>query len=293
MAPVALTKSQEIVEYLASFNTRKQTHSFLLRIHKKNALALCGIEPTQGFICLGAIACLEHDFVSMHKYHKQAIASSNNSNHSLTNYGISLRKSCLWRDALHYYEQTVEDGIPDDETFGSLLFLNHLLGHYNKSISLVKAWEELHPDKSHEYPDTYNYLQFIQELNIQENDIEQIMSFIGEVLSETDVIIIRCRISVFREDGNAFLNYELTPADPKQDIIELENIIDGHLTQRNFSKHILDHMTISFTNSDIDNIDNMLQCFETCMVENPESIIVPDSVQLRRIEELIDGVDLN
>jgi hypothetical protein len=291
MIPAAMTKSLEIIDYLGTFKNRSKSNVFILKDCKKASREVCETSQTEGSIAFGAIACLEHDFASMHKYHKQSLESSLHSNHALKNYVISLNKSCLWWQSTAYLEQAYYNDPSDIEALHALIINCQLLGNFSRSSAIIDAWEKLNLGKTHPTHDSNSEaLKFIEEGWITANNIETIIKIIGDTLSETDIIFSSYRFSVIREEESVFINYEFKPADANQDIINIENLVDESISRHAIPRDILDHITITFVDP---SIEHMLLCFEENIAGAAANLITPDVAQLKRIEDLIDGVELD
>jgi tetratricopeptide (TPR) repeat protein len=149
MIAVARTKYSELIERLnqlvRSAGGRKVDELALRRIEKE-ARDLLNADKPGAYVVLGAVACVKHDYASMHANHKRAIQLGGGA-FACMQYSISLNIVGMFAESLEYAERAHEidpmDSMMIENVIGALL----QIGLSHRAKEYAAKWRKLNPEK--------------------------------------------------------------------------------------------------------------------------------------------------
>lgn len=286
MYPLAQTKTNNIIAALIKLTSRSTSNRFKLRDFEREAKAIVDISPVEGYTVLGAIACMEHDNISMRKYHKIAIECSENSSYAIMNYGISLTLAFYWEEALTVYKEAFQKHPFSKDMLEFLISANYKLGLIEDTVALIAEWNKLSPtEKHHLEKSILDSREFLKTLPINQDHIRSLLANVASELTSTDIIMSGYRFNQIIEDEHRFLNCELIFQDPDTDISQVETSLENIISDK-ANNDLMEHFSITFcTREDNSSYDS----FE--MADESISREINQPISFDTIKDLIKDVE--
>ena len=279
----------QIVHELKKVSRRDITQGIKLAKFKKSAHAMLKKDPAAANTLLGLVACLEHDIAGMHDRHKKAVGILE-SCLTLMYYAASLEKSCLWNESARYALSALDHDPDNPQILDALIGIAPLTGRFSLLKRLLVHWQEISHGVAHKSEDDCEIIRGILSSNgLQEKDLKVVISAIGDVLSETDVILHRFRYDLHTEKNDpAFIHYRFVV--PDQFVASYyEDLIADRLDGLQCHPRVFDAFSFSVENSAVyelyDYMDKELDV-------SADTIRLPDPDKMKLIRELVQGVEI-
>lgn len=287
--------SQAQIDFLQSFaelsllTRRDITQGIKLARFKKDARTMLKREPVCGNALLGLVACFEHDLESMHAYHKKAIELSE-SCFSLIHYAASLERSCLWNESARYALLALDYDPTNLKILDAIIRLAPLTGRFSLFKRLLPQWQQANNGVPHQFDGDFPVIAEILARNgLLEKDLKQVISAIGDALSETTLILRGFSYELVTTGCDMpFIHFRFVL--PDEFVASYyEDLIDAKLAAVVGHPRLFDAFSMSVENSTVyqlyDYMDRELE-------QSADTIRVPDPEQMKLIEELIEGVEV-
>jgi hypothetical protein len=274
---------------LSALTRRAPSQGMHFSKYKKNAQAMLKQDPVCGNTLLGLLSCLEHDMEAMHAYHRKAIEQTE-SCFSLVYYAVSLDKSCLWAESARHALLALDFDPANVKILEAIIKLAPLTGRFSLLKRILPLWQEVSHGAQH--PCHFDY-EIISDLltshGLLEKDLKPLIAGIGEVFSESSIILQNFRYDIVtRRHGAPFIHFRFAIPD---DFVasHYEDLIDDRLAAYDCHPRAYDAFSWSVENSTVyqlyDSMDKELE-------ESADTIRVPDPEKMKLIEELIAGVEV-
>lgn len=276
------TKTNEIIERLSlvKIRSKENVSSFMFKSFHRDAKNLVKVCPSEGYMVLGVLSCLEFDDEQMHAFHRNSITLSSGGNQEYLNYITSLEVACLWKEAFDISTEAFNKEKNDIERLTWVLDHGENIFHFHQIDQYLKLWDKLSPKDSYPRRDLLcNLKAFLDNFSISEFDTLDYFSRISSVMHNSGVIVSSRSISI----DNDLLVIDYMLSDDSTDVDFLQQKIKESVFGTNADKFI----SINIINKDLEDLVCALDSDIT-----PENIVEPDYDQLKRIELLVSGVGL-
>jgi hypothetical protein len=274
---------------LSLLSRRDVTQGMKLAKYKKNAQAMLKKDPVCANTLLGLLACLEHDFDSMHEYHKKAIDLAENC-FSLVYYAVSLEKSCLWNESARYALLALDYDPANLRILEAIIKLAPLTGRFALFKRVLPQWQEANNGAQHpRHGDYETIVVLLAKHGLQEKDLKPMIAAIGDALSETNIILQNFRYEmVTRKYDAPFLHFRF--AIPEDFVASYyEDLINARLAAQIFHPRLFDAFSFSVENA---TAYQLYDCMDRELENSADTIRVPDPEKMKLIEDLIEGVEI-
>lgn len=286
--------SQSQIEFMQIFSElgalprRDITQGIKLTKFKKSAQSMLKKDPVCANTLLGLLACLEHDIDSMHEYHKKAIALAE-SCFSLIYYAVSLEKSCLWNESARFALLALDYDPANLKILDAIIKLAPLTGRFSLFKRVLPQWQQASNGEQHPCHCDYEIItDLLAKHGLVEKDLKPLVAAIGDALSGTTIILRNFRYDIVTRRYDApFVHFRFAIPD---DFVAsyYEDVVDAKLAAIVFHPRLCDAFSWSLENKTVyqlyDYMDKELE-------DSADTIRVPDPEQMKRIAELIEGVE--
>lgn len=280
-------KFSELVDLEKTFIKRDRSQAFVLNRYKKDAELLVKSNPSRGYTMLGMIACLEHDGEAMHHLHRTAIEYEYSA-FTLSNYGASLDKFCLWTASAGYFVEAYEAFPTNITLLMSAFKLLALSGRYTLLAQLAARWDKAVGDKINAAREKCAlFAKFCAENGVREEEIWDMVNIVEQTLSATEVIITSYGTAFVQDDAGTSYLYHSLGIPKALDVYKFEAAVDAALSTSALSESVRDKVIFSFGGEEV---DEMLFTMDAVMDFEADDMVKPEASQLALIRELIDGV---
>lgn len=289
MVTPAQVEFTQLSHELNALSRRDITQGMKLAKYKKSAGSMLKKDPIAGNTLLGLIACLEHDITSMHAFHKAAISISE-SCFSLMYYAASLEKSCLWNESARYAMFALDHEPNNLKLIDTVVRIAPLTGRFSLLKRLLTQRQQLTGGLPHCCDGDYEIiLGILSKHGVLEKDLKDVVTAIGDALSETDVIVQNFQYDLVTEsEERPFIHFRFQI--PDQFVASYyEDLIAAKLESVPYHPRILDAFSYSVENSTVYELYSFM---EKELEESADTIRVPDPDKMKLIEELIEGVEI-
>lgn len=279
----------QLCSELGGMTRRDVTQGIKLAKYKKIANSMLKKDPVPAHTLSGLIACLEHDISSMHASHTKAIDLSETC-FTLMYYAISLEKSCLWNESARYALMALDKAPEDRKLLDAAISLAPLTGRFSLLKRLLSQWQAVNNGVLHP---SHGHFEIINETlaghGLLEKDLKVVIAAIGDAFSETDVILQQYRYDLVpQKEASSFIHYRFMLPDTLV-ASYYEDLISARLESLVCHPRIFDVFSFSVENAAV---YELYDCMEKELTESADTIRVPDPDQMKRIEELIAGVEI-
>lgn len=274
------TKTNEIIERLSlvKIRSKENVSSFMFKSFHREAKNLVKVCPSEGYMVLGVLSCLEFDDEKMHSSHRNSIVLSSGGNQEYLNYITSLEVACLWKEAFDVAKEAFSKENNDIERLAWVLNNGENIFHFHQIDQYLKLWDKLSPQDPYPRRDLlYNLKVFLDNFSISDHNTIDYFGRIASVMHKSGVIVSSRSLSI--NDDLLVIDYMLS--DDSTDIEVLQQKIKEAVCGTKTDKFI----SVNIVNKDLEDLVRALDCDIT-----PENIIEPDYEQLKRIELLVSGI---
>jgi len=244
-------KTNDIISQLNKMEVNAKGNVFHLLRYRRDAEALVKDNPSAAYDMLGAIACLEMDHESMHKFYHAAIDCSDGNPERYANYSISLGRLGFAKEAYEYISQALErSSIP----WMKYLFIHRAIeaGRFCVACDILGSLEEAElkdlPNIANRYDFIVGAADLVRQLGLSDDDIAAVVYALNDEFHSLGLYGYGASRSIIRNDA-PFILCEYVFRDDV-DFLELGFRVDNLLASLQLKDGVADILEIDFAAKD-------------------------------------------